>query len=282
MTVGTFIQPDHETQFATPYKDAIDNSIQVLSRIGALFAPHEQGTPNMTVRLDAGALSGSTGPLEVAAQSTSTIAAPASQPRIDRVVIDASTGVVSVIQGTEAGSPVPPNVPSGKLPICKVTLDPSTTAITNANLTDERLLGGGSGVNQDILVGDLYFTTINYANGAAVAAAKAYGTWIRWGEGRFPVCFNAADSDFNTGEKTGGAKSKPTPTHAHYVQPHYHYSYTHTDEPPGYRNLGTWEYNFSYTDVSGASGGGNTDVGGSESMNVLNPYIVMFAWKRTA
>jgi hypothetical protein len=286
MAVGTFTQPDHETQAASAYKDALDNSIAVMSRVGALFAPHEQDTPDMTVRLDAGALPSGTGVLEVTAQSTYTLVAPVSNPRIDRVVIDAATGVVSVIQGTEASSPVPPNITTGKLPICQISLATDTTEITNADITDERLLGGGSGSSsyQDILVSDLYFTTNNYADSAAVALAKGYGTWIRWGAGRFPVCFNSGDSDFNLGEKTGGSKTKSL-SHSHTVSAHVHnISNAIVSITTGLGEIIKWIIDGTYPPVivTDSGGGGDTGAAGSASQDVLNPYIVMYAWKRTA
>jgi hypothetical protein len=75
---------------------------------------------------------------EKAAQTTATITAPTTDPRIDRVVIDDTTGTVSVITGTEAASPTPPALTAGKLPIAQVALVVSQTTIVNADITDER------------------------------------------------------------------------------------------------------------------------------------------------
>lgn len=140
MTVGTFDQPDFETQGGTEYKTAIDNSIAVVGEVGGAFAPHEQSTPVMTVRVDAGRIFDKATPsfTEVAAQSTGTITAPASNPRKDIVYIDASTGTVGVATGSEAASPSDPAVPSGKIAIARVTLATSTTSITNQIIEDLR------------------------------------------------------------------------------------------------------------------------------------------------
>lgn len=142
MTVGTFQQPDFETQSGTEYKTAIDNAIQALTRMAAAFAPHEQSTPDMTVRVDAGAVfqNADDSLTEKAAQNSATMVAPAANPRIDRVVIDALTGVVSVITGAEAASPSPPAITTGKLPICQILLQTTSTEITNDMITDERAL----------------------------------------------------------------------------------------------------------------------------------------------
>ncbi|MDE2229891.1 MAG: tail fiber protein [Alphaproteobacteria bacterium] len=95
----------------------------------------------MTVALDAGHLFNGTTLIEIAAQTTPTFAAPVSNPRIDRVVVDRASGAVSVVTGTEAASPVPPAIPAGKAPVAQVLLQTTSTAVTNSMLTDERDLG---------------------------------------------------------------------------------------------------------------------------------------------
>ena len=146
MPVATFEQTDFETQSGTEYKTAIDGDVAVMARLAASFAPHEQSTPNMTVRVDAGDLFVNGALVQKAAQNTGAITAPTVNPRIDRVVIDALTGVVSVVTGAEAGSPVPPAIPAGKLPVCQVALATTTTAIDNSLLTDERVPAAGGGL----------------------------------------------------------------------------------------------------------------------------------------
>lgn len=53
------------------------------------------------------------------------------------------------------------------------------------------------------------------------------GTWVAWGSGRVPVGVDAADSDFNAPEKTGGASTVALstanlPAHAHGLNNHTH------------------------------------------------------------
>lgn len=143
MAKTTFLQPNYNPQTGSVYKAAIDDSIAVLKRFGDAFDAHEQSTPNMTVRVDAGFILNGTTLTEVAAQNTATITAPTTNPRIDRVVVDSLTGVVSVIAGTEAASPTPPAITAGKLPVAQVSLATSTTQITNLLLTDERTINMG-------------------------------------------------------------------------------------------------------------------------------------------
>lgn len=127
------------------YKAKIDAGFNAQARLGWAWAPYAQDTPNMTVALAAGQLLEGTTLTEVAAQSTGTITAPVTHPRIDRVVIDRATGAASVVAGTEAASPAAPAIPTGKLPVARVALAVGQTAIVNANIADERV-GGGAGV----------------------------------------------------------------------------------------------------------------------------------------
>jgi hypothetical protein len=138
MTVATFTQPDNTSQSASAYKAALDGAAMVFKRHGDHFAPHAQSSPDMTVRLDAGYVWDGTTLTEVAAQNTGTITAPVTNPRIDRVVVDASTGAVSVITGAENVSPSAPAISAGKIPVAQVLLATSTTTIGRASTCDPR------------------------------------------------------------------------------------------------------------------------------------------------
>ena len=141
MPVASFLPTDFTTQDATTYKAAIDGNGSVLARLAAAFAPSQQATPNMTVLVGAGALMSWGNVLPVAAQGTAVITAPVTHPRIDRVVIDVGNGVIATVTGTESATPTAPAIPSGYLPIAQVLLQTSSTAITNAVITDERITG---------------------------------------------------------------------------------------------------------------------------------------------
>lgn len=138
--VSTFTQPDFTAQGDTVYKTALDDAAAVFKRSAAMFAPHEQSTPDMTVRVDAGHIYDPDGKTltEVAAQSTGTITAPSSNPRIDRVVVDRTAGTVSVITGSEAASPSAPAIAGDVVPIAQIALTVGMTEIANTDITDER------------------------------------------------------------------------------------------------------------------------------------------------
>ncbi len=77
---------------------------------------------------------------------TFTVPTQVSNPRIDRVCLNATTGVVSWVPGTAAATPSPPSIPAGYLPLCQLLVTPSTTAITMTSVVaDERTLQGAGG-----------------------------------------------------------------------------------------------------------------------------------------
>ncbi|HZH28302.1 MAG TPA: hypothetical protein VEY95_14090 [Azospirillaceae bacterium] len=110
----------------------------VAQRLVGAFAPHAQVMPNMTLAIDPGHLLNGTDLLEVNAQSVGPFAATPSQ-RVDRVVIDRRTGAASIVKGTD-GSIQPPVLPAGVLPVARVHLLHTTTAVTNEIIVDERVI----------------------------------------------------------------------------------------------------------------------------------------------
>ena len=150
---ATPVLPDFTSQTAAAYKANIDAAFAVADRVAWAFAPHEQDVgspqPDMTVRLEAGAVFDGTTLIEVAEQDTPPFTAPTTNPRIDRIVVDKITGIVSVVTGTEDPSPTAPAITAGKIPIAQVALTTSTTKIIDSDITDERDFGllGGIGIN---------------------------------------------------------------------------------------------------------------------------------------
>jgi hypothetical protein len=98
------------------------------------------------------------------------------------------------------------------------------------------------------------------------------GTWEAFGQGKVVVGLDSADTDFDTVENTGGAK-----THT-----------LITDEIPSHTHSMSIE-NASGTGSTGSSNGAssfstvNTSAtGGDGAHNNLQPYVVVYMWKRTA
>jgi hypothetical protein len=147
MAVATWQVPNNTDQVGAEYKNALDGGFAVASRFVSCFAPNAQPTPDMTVQIQPGHIfnAASAQLVEVAAQNTASFIVPSLLPRIDRVVGDQITGVISVITGTESSSPVAPAIPGGKVPIARILLQTTTSAISNAMITDERAMVGSGG-----------------------------------------------------------------------------------------------------------------------------------------
>jgi hypothetical protein len=121
------------------YFSQLDGDVAVMGRIAAAYAVSEASPPAMEVVVGAGAAFRNGTVVEVPARTTAAITAPATNPRIDRIVSNPQTDAILVVHGTEAASPTPPLVPAGYLPLARITLTPNTIAITNTAITDERV-----------------------------------------------------------------------------------------------------------------------------------------------
>ena len=122
-------------------------------------------------------------------------------------------------------------------------------------------------------VGSIFTTVTAYANSAAVVNAIGGGTWVAFGAGRVLVGLDANQTEFDTVSEEGGAKTQALsianlPAHTH--------SFT-------YNNRGD-AFGGSYA-MSVNSGGltrTTSSVGSGTAHNNLQPYIVVYMWKRTA
>lgn len=189
---ATFAPTNFTVDTATVYKTKIDSNSIVMQRIVDCFAPRQTTIPAMTVTLDAGFVFKGTTLTEMAAQTTGTITAPVGNPRIDRVVVDRFTGALTVVTGTPASSPAAPAIPSGKVPVCQVLLQTTSSTITNAMLTDERAL---------------------YALGRGLAGEEGIGQWLQDdGAGNLTLKTNATLRDNGSGLVTTGLTTEATIT----------------------------------------------------------------------
>lgn len=115
-------------------------SVITAGRLNNAFKPRPNSPANMRVVVASGYVFTDAALLEVAEQQTAVFTAPGSQSRIDRIVVDRATGVMSVVQGAVSLAPVPPAIPTGKNPIAQVVLIAGQTSIPAASIVDERAL----------------------------------------------------------------------------------------------------------------------------------------------
>lgn len=113
-----------------------------------------------------------------------------------------------------------------------------------------------------------------------VSPAQLYGgTWEEFGKGKVLVGRDTSDSDFSTILKTGGEKQhtlsvNEMPSHNHIQQSALRNdgSTSYVVEPEQYK-AGWWnKYEAGHT----------KDTGGSQAHNNLQPYIVVYRWRRIA
>ena len=140
-------------------------------------------------------------------------------------------------------------------------------------------------------VGSIY---MNAAVATNPATLLGFGTWAAFGAGKVPVGLNAADSDFDTVEETGGTKDAIIPTHTHTATS----ASTSTDSGHTHsvaRGLGAsgtgGDALLSGSGVQSGSATANitttttttiASAGESATGKNLQPYIVVYMWKRTA
>ena len=140
-------------------------------------------------------------------------------------------------------------------------------------------------------VGSIY---MNAAVATNPATLLGFGTWAAFGAGKVPVGLNASDSDFDTVEETGGTKDSIIPAHTHTASS----SSTSTDSGHTHsvaRGLGaSGSGGDALLSGSGVQSGSATanitttttttiaSTGESATGKNLQPYIVVYMWKRTA
>lgn len=101
------------------------------------------------------------------------------------------------------------------------------------------------------------------------------GTWTAFGAGRVPVGYDSGDTDFDSAEETGGAKT-------HTLTVDEMPAHTHTDTMYNANGWASGDY-VQASNATSPAGNLTTDsTGGGGAHNNLQPYIVVHMWKRTA
>ena len=125
-------------------------------------------------------------------------------------------------------------------------------------------------------VGSLYMNASNSTNPATLLG---FGTWSAFGEGRVLIGIDSSDTDFDTAEETGGSK---THTLTEAQLPSHRHTIGSTDSSAG---LGGAAGNQEFVQDAGSGIGTpcNTSFTGSgQAHTIVQPYIVVYMWKRTA
>lgn len=203
---------------------------------------------------------------------------------------------------------------SGVLSAATAGTDYTTPAGTE-NLTN-KTLSTGSTIDASVTVtevlkkvypvGSIYF---NISDSTNPGTLLGFGTWSAFAAGQVPVGFNSGDPDFGTVGATGGTKTVDI-SHTH----SYSSSHSHPLSSAGRAEIylsatkvianqttdTSWSRSISGTTTASTDTGaatnstiltGNTDngtasgttgVSGSSTQSILQPFITVYMWKRTA
>ncbi len=195
--------------------------------------------------------------------------------------IDTEFNNISVAIATKAdlaspgfsGSPTAPTQSTGDS-----TTKLATTAFVAASIT--------TGIAAAYPVGSIY---INAAVSTNPATLLGFGTWSAFGAGRVMVGLDSGNAAFDTAQETGGSADAIVVSHSHSITDPGH---NHTVEIP-ISNTGNNQSSFNYSSTiqsgrftpttSTETTGISVNSAGSSATNAnLQPYIVVYMWRRTA
>lgn len=138
-------------------------------------------------------------------------------------------------------------------------------------------------------VGSIFTTVTNYADSAAVVAAIGGTTWVRFGAGRVLVGYDSTNTNFDTAEETGGSADAVNVSHTHTATStdsgHTHTVSTYKTATIASGNALPLLYQTQTRTTSTGYANISTTIasaGVSGTDKNLQPYVVVYMWKRTA
>ena len=132
-------------------------------------------------------------------------------------------------------------------------------------------------------VGHIY-TTVASGNPSTLLAGMSGTTWVAFGAGKTLVGLTSADSDFNQIEETGGSKTDTTAVGSTSLTVAQLPSHTHTLLGGGFNGSSGAEPGSTTSSNLGQGGatGGNQGHSHTTNTSIVQPYVVVYFWKRTA
>jgi len=149
-----------------------------------------------------------------------------------------------------------------------ITTDGSTPSLASGISAAQLVTLLGVSLLNAYPVGSIYTSVV-----ATSPATHFGGTWAAFGAGKVLVGLDSSDTSFDTVEETGGAKTHTLtvdeiPSHTH-----------------GFTAMQDTNNSVNRTgggDLGAPGSGTTTATGGGTAHNNLQPYVVVYMWKRTA
>ena len=215
---------------------------------------------------------------------------------------DTTSGNLKIRNGGNSAWIVVGALASANLGLLLASRFPNVTSNVTASHTELNKLDGftGTTANLNLLSGasqlgvimtSIYpvghvYTSVVSTNPATLLAGMSGTTWVAFGSGKTLVGLDSGDSDFNQIEETGGAKTNTTAVGSTSITVAQMPAHTHSFT---YANRGdAWGGSYAMSVSTGGytktttSKGGNQGHSHTTNTNVVQPYIVVYFWKRTA
>jgi hypothetical protein len=126
-------------------------------------------------------------------------------------------------------------------------------------------------------IGAIFTTVTAYADSAAVVTAIGGTTWTAFGAGKVLIGVDSSDTDFDTVEETGGSKTSSGHTHTTVVPAS---GWSSADGSGAYHHTAA-RVNIQNSDLQRITSD-RTLTSSSSSSSIVQPYITVYMWKRTA
>ena len=105
------------------------------------------------------------------------------------------------------------------------------------------------------------------------ATLLGFGTWSQIAQGKMLIGQSGSDTDFDTAEETGGAKTKTLTTTELPAHTHTLTAYASDGEPGNGVDVA---YATAQADITTSSAGSGS------AFSIMNPYFVVYCWKRVS
>jgi len=130
-------------------------------------------------------------------------------------------------------------------------------------------------------IGSIYTNATDSTNPGTLLG---FGTWTSFGAGKVAVGIDSGDTDFDTAEETGGSKTHTLTTSE--IPGHTHDTGVVGQSDKNFvtdqRITVPQQFGFDDDNNQGTASSKTTSTGGGGAHNNLQPYIVVYMWKRTA